>query len=114
MYIEIVRRPAGEAPEWVRDAWIGLSLPLAMAGRQNLRAASVLENSQGFFGWLLLMLSGRTERLEGYVVIAKDAVDILDAHDNRAACWWRENTPQLLDGRQTFLFDVPCCEPRGG
>ena len=24
--IKIIKRPAGEAPEWVRDAWIGLEL----------------------------------------------------------------------------------------
>lgn len=113
MHIEIVRRPFGAAPEWVRDAWIGLSLPLAVSRKKSWQTLSVLEGPKGFFASFWLIVSGQTERVEGYMVVAKEAVDILGAHNLRAADWWRENTPGLLDGKQTFIFDAPCCEVRG-
>lgn len=110
MHIEIVRRPLGEAPEWVRDAWIGVSLPLAVSGKKSWQTFGVLEAPKGFFASLWMIVSGQTEQVDGYMVVAKEAVDILGIHNPDAADWWRENTPALLDGKQMFIFDAPCCE----
>ena len=114
MFIEIVRRPIGEAPEWVRDAWIGCYLPLVVPEKQVLRSTSILKAGAGPLAWLWLTVSGQTENVEGYMVNARDAVDIVAARDPRAADWWYKNTPDMLDGRQIFIFDTPCCEPRAG
>jgi hypothetical protein len=114
MFVEIVRRPIGDAPDWVRDAWIGHYLPLLVAEKQVLRSTSVLRTGKGPFTWLWLTITGQTEKVEGYMVDARTAVDILAARDPRAADWWNDNTPDLLDGRQAFVFDSPCCELRAG
>lgn len=114
MYIEIIRRPFGDAPEWVRDGWIGARLPLAATDKTSWQSVSIFERRKGLFPWLWMTLTGQTRRVQAYAVIAKDAVDILDRQDVRAANWWHENVPELLDGSQLFLFDAACCELRGG
>ena len=35
MKIKIVTTPPGEAPKKVRDAWVGLTLPLAVNGKKT-------------------------------------------------------------------------------
>jgi hypothetical protein len=113
MDIEIVRRPIGEAPEWVRDSWIGLRLPLAARGRRKFRGFGVLSGPTHLWQQLLMLATGRAERFDGYVVNAAHAVAILESYHPKAADWWYEHAPRMLDGWRNFVFDADCCEPRG-
>lgn len=111
MLVTIIRRPDGEAPEWVRDAWIGLRLPAACPRRHVMRSFGVLSGPTGLFQWLWAVLSGRSIRVEGYAVNAKEAVDLLGAAGRPdAAAWWREHAPHLLDGCQYFAFEAAACQ----
>jgi hypothetical protein len=110
MTIKIVTRPIGEAPDWVRDAWIGLSLPLAIDRQRTWRGLGVTSGPTNAVLQLWALALGRSVKLSGYVVNAKEAVDRLDAVAPNAASWWREHTPKLLDGKRCFVFDADACE----
>ena len=110
--VRIVRAPIGEAPVWVRQAWIGLTLPLAPSARSGRwRSVGVLSGPRSFVGFLLAWITGRTEIIEGYPVMAAEAVDRLSHQNAEAAAWWREHAPHLLRPRGVFLFDTPACDP---
>jgi hypothetical protein len=51
--VEIVFPPAGEAPLWVREKWVGLRLPVVLREAKPVRAltAGVLTGPRGC--WLL-------------------------------------------------------------
>lgn len=110
MNIKIVRRPIGEAPEWLRDEWIGLSLPLALKRERNWRALGVLTGPHGWLPQLWALVLGKSFIVTGFAVDAKAAVEILAERNPRAAAWWHEHAPQMLDGRRYFIFDTPACE----
>lgn len=111
--IEIVRRPDGEAPEWVRDAWIGMRLPLAADGVQVASTVSVLHRPSRLELWLERFRK-RWPVWEGYMVNASVAVDLLEAVNAEAAAWWRANSAHMLDGAMWFMFDAPSCRPVDG
>ncbi len=107
--VYITRRPAGEAPEWVRDSWIGVSLPLASKRERTWRGIGVLTGPHDWLSQLWAVFRGRTIKVAGYAVNAKVAVDRLAEIDPQAAAWWREHAPQMLTGRRYFVFDSPSC-----
>lgn len=109
MKVRIVRRPCGEAPDWVRDAWIGLSLPLVERQQSSLYSVGVLSGPTSWISQLIAVFRGKAERVTGYLVNASEAVEQLAHHSPDAAAWWRENTPHLLDGKRNFLFDADAC-----
>ena len=109
MLIEIVGRPIGEAPEWVRDAWVGIRIPLAYKGKRILSGVGVLSGPHNMLAQLWWCLRGKMMRLDGYAVNARCAIDLLsEVHPDAARCW-EENTPSLLDGRHHFVFDAEAC-----
>ena len=110
MNIRIVHRPIGEAPEWVRDAWIGLSLPLASKHEREWRSLGVLTGPRHWLSRMWAVLSGKTFMVRGYMVNAKAAVDHLAGHHPSAAAWWREHAPHMLTGGRYFAFDSAACE----
>jgi len=110
MNIKIVRRPIGEAPEWVRDAWIGLSLPLAVKREHSWRGVGVLSGPSRWLPQLWALATGKTEKFEGYLVNAQAAVDLLAEVNPGAAAWWRKQTPELLNGKRCFVFDASAGE----
>jgi hypothetical protein len=110
MNIKIVQRPIGEAPDWVRDAWIGLSLPLASKRERDWRSLGVLTGPHSWLSQIWAIFSGKTFVVTGYLVNAKAAVDQLGDHHPSAAAWWREHTPRMLTGRRYFAFDAAACE----
>lgn len=110
MLIKITQRPAGEAPEWVRDAWIGLSLPTKQPFVRNLPNFGVLSGPTNSIIQIRDVLLGRARRTSGYIVSAKIAVDLLAQTQPAAAQWWRDNAPKLLSGKRDFLFDIDACE----
>lgn len=77
VFIRIVRRPVGEAPEWVRDAWFGLLLPTMRGSPRSWPVSGVLSGRANVFERIRDRIQGRTRRLTGYAVNAKAAVDLL-------------------------------------
>jgi hypothetical protein len=110
MQIKIVRRPLGEAPEWVRDAWIGLSLPLISRRQRTWHGLGVLSGPHNAIHQIWAILTGKSFLITGYSVNAKTAVALLAESHPEAAAWWREHTPKLIRGRRCFVFDSDACE----
>lgn len=111
--IRIIACPPGEAPQAVREAWIGLELPLP-PGRGNRRRAwrssGVLTGPRLWWQQLIRLGTGRAERNDGYVVNALEAVNALALKSPDAAGWWREQCPHMLTGRRYFVFAAECCK----
>jgi hypothetical protein len=96
--IRIVSTPPGEADRDIREAWVGLELPLARTRDQGQQLAAVE------------VLSGKQECTNGYAVEGRVALERLAAKSREAAAWWRENVPQVLDSRCQFIFPVENCQ----
>lgn len=77
--IEIIKIPVGEAPRWVRQAWVGLILPLS----ENVP-------KKGFFVGVQTVDIINTPENEVYDVEEKIALQILETKNPQAAKWWRE------------------------
>lgn len=75
MRIRIISIPSGEAPEWVRKAWIGLELEIAESSKD------VKVFHEGALG-------GKVQNLGGYSVDFSRAMTILSDKNKRAAEWW--------------------------
>lgn len=111
--IRIVRAPAGEAPLWVRERWVGLDLPLLLDREVTTRGVGVLtgKGRDGLLNSIIWRLTGKTHLLRGYVVKVDDALALLAASSPEAAEWWRSEAPHMI-GR-TFVFDTPACQLLG-
>ena len=111
MTIRIVKRPRGEAPEDVRDAWIGLVLPVLPRYSRLVegRGLGVLSAPRSWLARRLKTLFGRGPRTRGYVVDSTAAVELLGNVNPLAAAWWRTNTPYLLEPRRYLIFEEECC-----
>ncbi|HEX8525478.1 hypothetical protein [Allosphingosinicella sp.] len=109
MDVTIIRRPDGEAPEWVRDAWIGLRLPVARPQSTMWRAFGILSVGPGLLAQLVALIRDRSIPIEGYAVKAEIAVRLLAERNPVAADWWSQNTPKLLDGRSLLVFEEAAC-----
>ncbi len=136
MNVRIIAAPPGEAPEEVRQAWIGLELPLA-AGEKKARAlfasgalvgpptllaklAALLSvgtpiqpgrlvASRDVLTSLASLLVGRSARARGYLVEASQALALLTEKAPAAALWWRECAPYAWEPGRKFLFDAEVC-----
>ena len=108
--IKIVGVPAGEAPLHIREAWVGLVVPIV--GRRSYRAwtSGVLTGARTPWGRIWAALRLRWRRREGYAVDAAVAVSILEHERPDAARWWRENAPHLIQSRRHFLFEADVCQ----
>ena len=85
-YLEIFEVPPGEAPDYIKRAWIGVKLP-----DLNLRP---IGNTCG-------VLSGKRVRDPGpeFIIPKWIAIEALAAHSaegTKAAAWWREQTGDAL------------------
>jgi hypothetical protein len=98
MWIRIKDVPPGEAPLWVRQAWVGHVLPLADG--EKGKAAAIGSG----------VLSRNVNLQHGYIVEGLVAVAILGDTSPEAAAWWWENTPHLLVPGKRFLFAAQVCE----
>lgn len=108
--IRIIQRPEGEAPEWVRDAWIGLELPLLHPEPITTPGVGVLSGPKTWLGWMIRRFTGRFERFTGYLVDANDAVLRLEKRNPTAAIWWRTHAGALVAPGGEFIFDTAACE----
>jgi len=106
--VEIVATPAGEAPLWVREAWVGMTLPLSPGpngGEYRVMGVLSMGRRRSLLGRLLLGPVRR--RVTGYRVPSREAVGLLADHHADAAAWWRSNVECAVCG--DFLFDAPAC-----
>jgi hypothetical protein len=110
--VRIIDVPPGEAPRWVRKAWVGLVLPLAPeeAGPRRARASGVLTGPRGFLERFWRMLVDPPPASWQYVIDADVAIDILAEANPEAAEWWEENAPHLLGTGRSFGFAEDVCE----
>jgi len=111
-FIRITDMPPGDAPEWVRQKWIGLELPLSprLKKSHNFIARGVLQPKRNFLYVLILALLGKAKRSKGYAVPVLEAVKVLEKSHPDAAAWWKENTPNLVQRGKFFVFHEECCE----
>ena len=109
MYIEIIKRPNGEAPEWVRDAWIGLRLPLYHHLPVTSEIQGVVTGSRTRLGAMFTRLVKQPETMTGYYVHAKGAIEMLAAYNTEAAKWWVDNAPHSLVDGQVLMFETHVC-----
>ena len=109
--VRIIRRPDGEAPEWVRDAWIGLELPLLEPDPLTYRiVGGILTMPKNLIGYWLGVLAGRSRLVTGYLVDAHRAVQLVETRNPTAAVWWRTQAGATVQPGQGFIFDLPACE----
>lgn len=98
--------PPGEAPLWVREKWVGLSLPLAQRRTRalSLFTSGVMSGPRGFLARIGALVTGKLERWSDFLVETQAAIAILARSSPEAAAWWQENTPHLLRPRRYFVF----------
>jgi hypothetical protein len=108
--IKIEGVPPGEAPFQIREAWVGLVLPIV--GRRSYRmwTSGVLTGARTPWGRLWSALRGRWRKREGYAVDAAEAIRLLAIERPDAAQWWRENAPHLIGAHRRFLFERTVCQ----
>jgi hypothetical protein len=112
-WIRIIAPARSEAPEEIRQAWVGIVLPLA-ANQQGLvsrRCVGVVSGPRHWVGQWALALGGRGRTERGFLVDAKKAIELLEQHNPAAADWWKRNANHLLKPRQQLLFHKDCCAP---
>ena len=110
--IRIIACPPGEAPLSVRLAWVGLELPLTRASRQLAMTSGVVSSPRDWWRRIVGLVTGSYGIRTGYMVNARDAVDLLQGKDPTAAAWWREHCAHLLDGKRQFIFPTASCQER--
>ncbi|MCB9178003.1 MAG: hypothetical protein H6590_01070 [Flavobacteriales bacterium] len=112
MKIRITSTPPGEAPEHIRQAWIGLEIPVPerFAGRRRVVGLGVLSGPKNWLGALFAIISGRAKRETGYIVEASTAVDLLAVHSPDAADWWRKHAHRFIEPGRYFMFAAEACE----
>jgi hypothetical protein len=101
-----------DAPQWVREKWLGPELPLACgdSGARQAITSGVLSGPRNRLIALWWALRGRLEGKSGYAVDANEAVRIFEGTAPEAAAWWRQNVPRLQHGKRKFLFAPAVCE----
>jgi hypothetical protein len=109
--IRIVSTPPGEAPLEIRQAWIGLVLPLHRPTPKTTFSFGVLSGPKSFFEIIWAIVTGRADKSTVYLVNAKTAIESLEITRPEAAAWWRENAPHLLEPHRIFGFTSTACEP---
>jgi hypothetical protein len=111
--VRITRTPAGEAPEHIREAWVGLTLPLPSdrsGKRQVFPVFGVLSGPKSIGRTFWSLLTGKHIRYDGYAVATLTALEVLEARSPAAASWWRANTPHLLKPQSRLIFEAEVCE----
>jgi hypothetical protein len=108
--IRIIKTPRGAAPEWVREAWVGLRLPLGdypPGDPRLLRRFGVTSYwRKRFFPWT----AARFQPADFFPVHANKAIAVLQKTQPDAAWWWTENTPHLLHPTARLMFRRDECE----
>lgn len=93
--IRIITAPAGQAPEWVREKWIGVTIPLTKPFQDGFECGVLGGESSN-------------ENSGGYEVDSTEAINALSSVSPEAAHWWLEYSPPY-PGKH-FLFARGVCE----
>ncbi|MCX6721848.1 MAG: hypothetical protein NTY04_01510, partial [Candidatus Staskawiczbacteria bacterium] len=88
--IRIVRMPAGEAPPWVRQAWVGLTLPCC--------------SEMAFFPSSGVVTDKPVKDRLGVSVPHKEALEILKKRSPKAASWWKSSGFPKQPPNDCFMF----------
>jgi hypothetical protein len=97
--------PPGEAPEEVRRAWVGLSVPVTEPESRLRDQVKVVGVRSG--------PHGGTETWRGYAIESRKCIEHLRGHDAVAAAWWVDNCPRFMEPKRRFVFPAECCELLG-
>jgi hypothetical protein len=91
--IQFVRTPKGEAPEWVRDAWVRVIVPYVGFGHP--------------FPFTHGVLTGKPEAAVcSYCVPQEEALKALHEADPQAAAWWKQRGyPKSHPEDEYFSFE---------
>ena len=108
----ILAPPAGQAPQWVREAWVGLALPTNDEKSRSRQAVGILDGERGIRGWLRRALSSPQFVINGFEVPSAGAIAILEQADPKAAAWWGNHAPDFLWPEATFIFEEEVCQWR--
>lgn len=94
--IEIISVPHGNAPGWVRAAWVGCRFPTASleCGHVPQYVRSVIkEKRSGPLSVAEFQKLSAEERgpqqIAGYSFNQAVALEVLEKHDSKAAAWWK-------------------------
>jgi hypothetical protein len=89
-WVRITSVPAGEAPPWVRKAWIGVELPdtgeTLHCGRHGVVTGKKVRSNQ-----------------DDFIVSSATAIGALRAKDHMAAQWFEQHAP--VGGWGKFFFN---------
>ena len=91
--------PPGEAPEWVKQAFIGLEFPIEGRPEPSTEVGAVS-------GKVRSSVSGKIRPSDGYFVRIGEAIKILEAKNPKVAQWWRENSAGITG----LIFAKDVCE----
>jgi hypothetical protein len=93
MKVKIVRTPPGEAPLWVREAWVGLEME--SVGRAEA-------------GELLMIgaCGGRAVNGDGFRITAQEAMRALGEKREDAKAWWTQRSVMAPDSELVFATHV--------
>ena len=113
MKIHVIAVPRGDAPDEIRQAWVGLTLPLA-EGETGSRAFSsdrlcTSLRSRLWYLWLVLTWR-KPPDFRVYIVDHNVAFETLSRASPFALNWWRENRPYLFEQKLKVAFYVEECE----
>jgi hypothetical protein len=111
--IRILSIPPGEAPEDIREAWIGLSLPLAgwpLNRRRNWRVGGVLSGQKSVLAHWVSFIFGKAKKMDGYAVNGQLAITELEKKNPTAAAWWMQNVPRCVKPHWALVFPEDVCE----
>jgi hypothetical protein len=97
--VRIKALPPGEAPEFVRRAWIGLELPLILdqTRPEQMAVQGALSHEP-------------VAAPPGYAVDGKIAIAALESANAEVAAWWRENAAHVLVPGYQLVFPAEVCE----
>jgi hypothetical protein len=109
-YIRIIDVPPGEAPQWVREKWVGLDLPLTRyPSVKTCYGFGVLSGPRMWWLQLLGLMVGWADRVTGYAVDGAHAIETLARSSPEAAAWWRENASQHVRPNRYLIFHEHVC-----
>ncbi|MEO6929660.1 MAG: hypothetical protein ABI190_10890 [Casimicrobiaceae bacterium] len=108
--IRIIGVPPGEAPLPIREAWVGLELPLASDKPRRYLESGVLSGPRSRWQTLIHALTFRLKVHTAYVVPSLGAIEILEKSRPAEARWWHDNVPRACRPKRNFLFATQCCQ----
>ena len=108
--IRIISVPPGEAPLPIREAWVGLELPLFRKRVGSYIGSGVLSGPKSILESFAHLVTGRLTVHKGFLVPVLAAIEILEVANPAAARWWRENPSHMIRKRRYLLFPTECCE----